>query len=298
MIIITKKLSLKHNLCETLLEEIQLRVKNKSGIILGIFVISLVAWNLSEENANGIEFYYSTDGSFIGKMNNNSGVRVVDSIHIKSVKGYIIWANNSSPDAYQSYATNQAKKLSKDVGMTNDEMNTRAFLSMIKQAENRGNEPLKYNVKHFVKGKVANFTNKTYEEAPEDYKEHPYKGKRGSTPAGAYQTLNPTFQLYKKAFPEDITDFGPKSQDKITLGIFAETKALLDIKNGNLYSAVKKLTSKPVQFASLPGGGQSNMGMASVRKLFKKNIALELSGNSNIALPKGETLNSIPKRKN
>lgn len=274
-------------------------MKSTAVLIFGLSIIALFAWNLSEENVDGMEFYYTNDGTFIGKITNCASVRVVDPENVKSVKGYIMWANNSStPNIYHAYATNQANKFSKDMGMTNDEMNTRAFLSMIKQAENKGNKALEYNVKHFVKGKVDNFTNRSYEEAPEDYKDHPYKGKMGSTPAGAYQTLNPTFQLYKKVFPEDIKDFGPKCQDKITLGIFAETKALGDIKSGNLHAAVKKLTSKPIQFASLPGGGQSNMVMSTVWRLFKKNIASELSGNSNIALPKGETLNSIPKRKN
>ncbi|MFN5417372.1 MAG: hypothetical protein ACK5B9_09970, partial [Flavobacteriia bacterium] len=63
-------------------------------------------------------------------------------------------------------------------------------------------------------------------------------------------------------------------------------------------AAITKLTKKPVQFASLPGGGQEHgMTSAKVKGLFKGNIAKELSGNSNIAIPKGSTLNSVPEKK-
>ncbi len=46
-------------------------------------------------------------------------------------------------------------KNSRDVGMTNEELNTRAFMSTIKQAENHFNDSLPYNAKHgFTKGKL------------------------------------------------------------------------------------------------------------------------------------------------
>jgi muramidase (phage lysozyme) len=94
----------------------------------------------------------------------------------------------------------------------------------------------------------------------DDYADHPYnksKSHDGGTAAGAYQILKPTFNLFSKAY-EGLDDFTPQSQDKFAIAIFKEVKALGDIQSGNLSNAIKKLTKKPVQFASLPGGGQDH----------------------------------------
>ncbi|HNI55486.1 MAG TPA: hypothetical protein PK511_13245, partial [Chitinophagales bacterium] len=134
-------------------------------------------------------------------------------------------------------------------------------------------------------GIVGKFTN---------YSDHPYRGQKGGTAAGAYQILLGTFDLYKKAYPKDIIDFSPTSQDKIVLGIFNRTGALEYIKNGNYKMANDKLTGKPEQFSSLPGGSQSRITNEEFDKMILQNLSNELSGESNIATPKGQIIQSVP----
>ena len=67
-----------------------------------------------------------------------------------------------------------------DVGMNENELNTRAFLSTLKQSENAGNAPLGYNVLYTG----ITFTEHTYEEAPGDYAAHPPGFVEGSSAAG------------------------------------------------------------------------------------------------------------------
>jgi muramidase (phage lysozyme) len=225
----------------------------------------------------GLEFYYTADGAFLGKGTNNPDDNTA---HIAT--------------KYEKQDGRYIFQESTPTGINNDELLIRAFMSTIKQAENAGGEPLPYNAKHgFKDGKLATFTDKTYEEAPEDYKNHPYAGQKGGSAAGAYQILRGTFNPYKKLFPEAITDFGPKSQDKVVLEILKFAKTLKNITSLNLDSAVKKLTNSEigVQFASLPGGGQEGtMSMEKIKAMFKKNTANELQGNSNIATPVGDLL--------
>ena len=254
---------------------------------------------ISGVDMDGLEYYYTADGTLIGKIGTDNSVRVVDAEDVKKVDGSINWANKTPNPEYKAYATTGANKFSNDAGMSNDELNTRAFMATVKETENQGNAPLDYNDKHMEKGKTEKFTEKTFDEAPEDYKDHPYEGKKSSsgTAAGAYQILRPVFDLYKKKFPEDIPDFSPESQDKLVLGILAGTKSLGDLKKGDLDKVVKKLTAKPIQFTSLPGGGQSGkIVMTTVKEMFKKNVAKELQGKSNLALHKGETLDKVPKK--
>jgi len=60
------------------------------------------------------------------------------------------------------------------------------------------------------------------------------------------------------------------------------------------------LTKAPVQFASLPGGGQEHgLTMAGLKEWIKGNISKELTGKSDIATPKEETtemINSVKRK--
>jgi RHS repeat-associated protein len=245
---------------------------------------------ISGVDLDGLEYYYAADGNLIAKSrDNNTQVRVVQAKDVASAWQLLRRKEGAT--------TADLNKISTDVGMNNAELNTRAFMSTLKQTENHGNDALPYNAMHgFTKGKLNTFTDKSYSEAPEDYKDHPYEGKKGGTAAGAYQLLRPTFNAQKKSNPL-VTDFGPNSQDNAVLGIF-NTKgidALEPIKAGNWDLSVQRLIKDKwgnTQFASLPGGGQeaSGMTMDKLKELIKKNISNELNNQSNISLPKGSTL--------
>ncbi|ANE51374.1 RHS repeat-associated core domain-containing protein [Flavisolibacter tropicus] len=245
---------------------------------------------ISGVDLDGLEYYYAADGNFIAKSrDNNTQVRVIQSKDVATA-----WQLLRRKEGATVVDLN---KISIDVGISNAELNTRAFLSTLKQTENHGNDPLPYNAMHgFIKGKLKTFTDKSYEEAPEEYKNHPYEGKKGGTAAGAYQLLRPTFNAQKKSNPL-VKDFGPNGQDYAVLGILNTPgiDALEPIKAGDLNTAIKRLIKDKwgnTQFASLPGGGQeaSDMTMDKLKELFKKNVSNELNGKSNISLPKGETL--------
>ncbi|MDP3959934.1 MAG: glycoside hydrolase family 104 protein [Pseudorhodobacter sp.] len=87
----------------------------------------------------------------------------------------------------------------------------------------------------------------------ETYKDHPRKlvklnARLSSTAAGRYQILARYFDHYKKQL--HLPDFSPLSQDMIAIQLIRECRALDDIENGDLISAIKKCASR---WASLPG---------------------------------------------
>ena len=252
---------------------------------------------ISGIDLDGLEYYYAADGNLIAKSrDNNTQVRVIKSEDVATAWQLL--------RRKVGVTTADLNKISTDVGITNAELNTRAFMSTLKQTENGGNAPLGYNSKHgFTKGKVITFTDKTYSEAPEDYENHPYEGDeraKGGTAAGAYQILvkswkndkDPVVNRIREKY--GITDFSPENQDKFIIGtIDIKRKALSDVKAGNLHEAIQKLK---LEWSSLPGGSQSHgLTEDSFKGLFKNNLSNELNNKSNIALPKGQTLNqSIP----
>ncbi len=255
----------------------------------------VIAWGELE----GLESFYAADGTFLGQVGGNTQVMVVKD-EIIEMKGGIEMVQknlgqihtattNSKVQSQHREAGEQHKawyiENSHDLGMTNSELNVRVYMSTIKQTENRGNAPLDYNDKHMVDGKIEEFSS---------YADHPYRGAKGGTAAGAYQILLGTYNLYKKAYPNDITDFSPESQDKIVLGILKETKALADIKKGDYDSANTKLTGTPEQFSSLPGGTQNHVTDSKFDALILGNLQNELKGKSNIATPQGQLLNAVP----
>lgn len=89
----------------------------------------------------------------------------------------------------------------------------------------------------------------------EGYMDHPrikVKVREGlySTAAGRYQLLARYFDPYREML--GLPDFSPDSQDKIALQQIKECKALSDIDNGKIESAIKKCSRI---WASFPGAG-------------------------------------------
>lgn len=154
---------------------------------------------ISGIDIDGLEYFYAADGSLIGKYGTSTEVYKVNDDYVKTASNLLVALHSADYEKqYGKVAVSLLFKNSSSTGMNNDELNTRAFMSTIKQTENGGNDALGYNSKHgFEGGKVKTFTDNSYEDAPSDYEGHPYDGESGGTAAGAYQILNPTFKLYK-----------------------------------------------------------------------------------------------------
>jgi muramidase (phage lysozyme) len=71
-----------------------------------------------------------------------------------------------------------------------------------------------------------------------------------STAAGRYQILEKYYDAYKQML--GLTDFSPRSQDKIAMQLIKECKATSDITVGDIKQAIDKCKSR---WASLPDSG-------------------------------------------
>jgi len=240
-------------------------------------------------------YYYESDGTLLWKhQSDKSQVRLVNDNFASANKSKNI----------KDIPEKDLEQNSKDVGMTNEELNMRAFLTAIRQAENGGNSPLPYNSwNHFTHGKLNTFTDDPYEKNSHAYDSHPgtrYEHKKvkdkpdkiidqGSA-AGAYQILQGPFKGYQSLHPKEIPDFSPESQDRIAIYMIKYRHAEGDIANGNIESACKKLVKREggEQFASLPGGSQQTVNLTTMKKLFKQNVSNELNGKSIIHTQKGK----------
>jgi muramidase (phage lysozyme) len=90
-----------------------------------------------------------------------------------------------------------------------------------------------------------------------DFSKHPrivgLRTKEGpSTAAGKYQITKTTYDDFAPKL--GITDFSPRSQDRIAVAIFQKEKALADIERGDFNAAISKLGRR---FASLPSSPYS-----------------------------------------
>jgi RHS repeat-associated protein len=237
---------------------------------------------------DGLEVFYATDGTLIGNIEGSTQVRVVDSKeNIENVKIYCDWVKDASEHGkkYKDYNTSQAVSMSKDAGMTHEELNTRAFLTLVRHAE-AGNigKPLNYDV---------NYGGETFS----DFTKHPNKAvtKWGntSTAAGAYQILYKTWKTYKSLI--GVSDFTQATQDKMAVEIINQQEkynpkasgVVNDVQSGNVEAASNKLNRT---WTSLPNGEQEHVNTQEANVIFKDAIKSELSGNSVIATPKGELL--------
>jgi muramidase (phage lysozyme) len=86
-----------------------------------------------------------------------------------------------------------------------------------------------------------------------------------STAAGKYQMILPTWHGCKLALR--LPDFGPASQDAAAVHLITRRGALLDVTNGRLVAAIKKVRS---EWASMPGAGvaQPERNLAALTQAF------------------------------
>lgn len=86
----------------------------------------------------------------------------------------------------------------------------------------------------------------------DDYSDHPdvFNVACNSTAAGRYQILHRWWEPYKKMLK--LPDFSPASQDAVALQQIKESRALDDINDGKIESAIAKCSHI---WASLPGAG-------------------------------------------
>lgn len=230
---------------------------------------------------DGLEVYYAADGSLIGKIGDNTKVRVVNAENVEKVTFYVAWANNPDLPKTHDYATKRADQFSTDAGMSNEELNTRVMLTLIKNHEG---------------GKGSEAYNTWYGgDKFESTDDHPGANSDGNSAAGAYQILKGSWndEAYGKKIRTKygIKDFSAKSQDKFTVGTIKDKRKALDlVKAGDFKGAIAKLKK---EWVSLPGGSQSNTSQSKADAEIKDARANELKGNSEIATPKGELLDGF-----
>jgi muramidase (phage lysozyme) len=263
----------------------------------------------------GLQIFYAADGTRIGQFGTSTQVRVVQNKDVEAFKKefyralyshneFVRIKTNIENNAYSSGLSNAKnvmynhskisihfqdkvmKKMSRSIGMTEQELNLRAFLTTIRQAENSSNEhisktPLGYNV---------NYGGGTFD----DYTNHPHHfvTKYGFTSdaAGAYQFLGERWNTISKEL--NLPDFSPKSQDKGALYLIREQNSdnprangvIDDINSGRITQASIKLNGT---WTSLPGGKQTKMTTSQFMNEFKGNLKNELNGKSEIDTEKG-----------
>lgn len=222
-------------------------------------------------------FYYLYDGTFLGKYGTSNEVVVCNEVKTfpKSKTNTIDYDVFFNPVRLKMIIT---------------ELYTRAFMSTFREAENyTAGKPTDYN---FLYGKKEDgggtFTDLSYVEKPEDYKDHPRKYivswniKQAQSPAGAYQINQRTWDDIKDK--AGVKDFSPKSQDAFAKFLMFQ-KAEVEIKSGNVEKAMEKLNFR---WSSLPGGRHQQINMEQAKQIFKKYIVRELNGITIIATPIGE----------
>jgi len=152
-------------------------------------------------------------------------------------------------------------------GLYNYELNLRAILSMLKQAEaGSSNDPLSYN--SWNSGYL--FTSHSYSAYPKDYQKHPGMNPNSkSSAAGAYQFLERFYTM---------PDFSPTNQDKAALRLMT-TKGYNAAILGNVRSFVEECQGR---WTSL-----KEWGIEDLQSTFNAYRAMELHGFSTIATPIG-----------
>ena len=152
-------------------------------------------------------------------------------------------------------------------GLYNYELNLRATLSMLKQAEaGPSNDPLTYN--SWNSGYV--FTTHSYSACPNDYQEHPGMNRNSnSSAAGAYQFLARYYSM---------PDFSPTSQDKAALKLMP-SKGYDAAVLGDIPSFVKECQK---YWTSL-----KEWTIDELQSTFNAYRAMEMNGFSTIATPVG-----------
>lgn len=113
-----------------------------------------------------------------------------------------------------------------------------------------------------------------------DFSTHPFANGRPakhitgtlfSSASGRYQFLRTHWVHYRDLLL--LPDFGPLSQDKWAIRLIRERRALVDIENGNIYSAIQRCANI---WASFPGAGydQPENKMEKLIQVFNEKLRL------------------------
>lgn len=210
---------------------------------------------------------YNLQGEHIGNDGNND-----QKVYLNQTFDNTQLTEKQSKNLIQNINNPFSSAMVSEVNITNDELNTRAFLTTITTLEGgaynkriggdtfEGNEHPGGRTLRF--GKVYKYT----------------------SPAGAYQITEGTYKGLKNQ-DSSILDFSPTNQDKMAIDIIDNSGALGDVRNGNLDSAINKLT---LQWSSLPGGVEETRDNSGTKSVFKQNIVREIFNKSNLATPQGQ----------
>jgi len=137
------------------------------------------------------------------------------------------------PESSQTNPTGQAGS-----SAINASANMKAFLDMISLAEGTNTYP--------NSGYNTIFTGRQFTA----YGDHPRQVIQGSSAAGRYQVLEPTYDGFKNQGL--ISDFTPESQDKIAIGLIAERGYTDEVEAGNVTAAIEGLDNVWTSFQVKP----------------------------------------------
>ncbi len=232
---------------------------------------------------HGLQTFYAANGSRLGQIKNEN---VNQAYYVPLGKEAIVSqsisaANNYLNDMFvgQHYLFTCLLN-SCNSGLTNDELNMRSTLSMIRQAEaGRMNPPLDYNSWQGIGRQV--FTKDTYEDNPGAYKKHPGPNRNsgGNSAAGILQFTEGTWNGL------GVGEFHPMNQEKAgVLYMFRyHPKGFRAAISGDVEGMREHLTP----WESLKPGINTINNLTS---WFLQARANELTGNSNLKTPPGELL--------
>ena len=160
--------------------------------------------------------------------------------------------------------------LTEKIGLSNEELNLRASLSTLKQAEaGQSNAPLDYNSWNHG----YTFTADSYQDNPQAYASHPgYNTHSGSSAAGAYQFL-------KRFYTQP--DFSPINQDKAAVLLMTKDGYNAAV-SGNMDAFISANKSR---WTSL-----LHWSADSLQSVFLRCRAKELQEQSDIATPIGKLI--------
>ena len=224
-----------------------------------------------------------------------------DGIDDHKVYQYHTWSNTQLSQKESLYLTQNINfQLSSvpltEVNITSEELNTRAFLTTIRNAEADGNAPLSYDTQYGGgKFKGSDLNKDGNITSAEKFADHPreFITKWGLTMdvAGAYQFKSSSWD--NVASKLGLSSFSGENQDKGALQLIRwqqqynprASGVIHDITSGNASSAFTKLNGT---WTSLPGGNEELINSSQAKGLFNANRASELRGNSVIATPIGK----------
>lgn len=244
---------------------------------------------LSGIDINGLEYYYSADGTLLGHIGTSKALKVVDEKNVEDVHFALLVVNmkDGHPEGAK-YFTEKANLLSTDVkGMDNDELNMRSMLTVMKKHEGGAGK----------EGYTTWFGGEKFT----DTKDHPGANSKGKTAAGAYQIMKASWndENTGKKFRSkyNIKDFTAQSQDKFSVATIkdkANIKGAYElILKGDFEGAMTKMAN---EWRFLPGKDtQSKLKTTTLMSEIKTAISNELKGATDLATPQGEVLKDFKK---